>query len=89
MCVTIKKSEWVSQESEKGMGFKPALKSVVFTVIMVGNYSLNLPKFKGRDNSDDWAAAVENFSILEGIEITKSEKNGNDDQSISICIYRE
>lgn len=41
---------------------------------MASNYSLNVPKLKGRENYDDWAFAVENFLILEGIDIAKSEK---------------
>lgn len=40
---------------------------------MAGNYSMNVPKLKGRDNYDDWAFAVENFLILEGIDISNSE----------------
>lgn len=39
---------------------------------MAGNYSLSVPKLKGRDNYDDWAFAVENFLILEGIDLANS-----------------
>lgn len=44
-----------------------------------GNYSVNVPKLKGRENYDDWAFAVENFLILEGVDL--STKNALDEQS--------
>lgn len=37
---------------------------------MSGNYAVNVPKLKGRENYDDWAFAVENFMILEGVDVT-------------------
>lgn len=37
-----------------------------------GNYSVNVPKLKGRENYDDWAFAAENFMILEGVDVTSA-----------------
>lgn len=34
-----------------------------------GNYLVNVPKLKGRDNYDDWAFAARNFLVLEGMDI--------------------
>lgn len=39
---------------------------------MSGNYAVNVPKLKGRENYDDWAFAVENFMILEGVDVTSA-----------------
>lgn len=39
---------------------------------MSGNYSVNVPKLKGRENYDDWAFAAENFMILEGVDVTST-----------------
>lgn len=35
---------------------------------MSGGYLVNVPRLKGRENYDDWAFAVENFLILEGLQ---------------------
>jgi hypothetical protein len=40
---------------------------------MSGNYSVNVPKLKGRENYDDWAFAVENFLILEGVDLSSQQ----------------
>lgn len=34
---------------------------------MAANYFLNVPRLKGRENYSDWAFAVENFLVLEGL----------------------
>ncbi|CAH2104034.1 unnamed protein product [Euphydryas editha] len=34
---------------------------------MSASYSINVPKLRGRENYDDWAFAVENYMILEGV----------------------
>lgn len=34
---------------------------------MAANYMVNVPKLKGRENYGEWAFAVENFMILEGL----------------------
>ncbi|XP_074042626.1 uncharacterized protein isoform X2 [Leptinotarsa decemlineata] len=39
---------------------------------MSGNYSVNVPKLKGRENYDDWAFAAENFMILEDVDVTST-----------------
>lgn len=40
---------------------------------MAASYSVNVPKLKGRENYDDWAFAVENFLILEGVNLSSNE----------------
>jgi hypothetical protein len=40
---------------------------------MSGNYSVNVPKLRGRENYDDWAFAVENFLILEGVDLSSEQ----------------
>lgn len=40
---------------------------------MAANYAVNVPKLKGRENYDDWAFAVENFLILEGVNLSSEE----------------
>lgn len=40
---------------------------------MAGSYIVNVPKLKGRENYDEWAFAVENFMILEGVDIKKED----------------
>ncbi|CAH2098391.1 unnamed protein product [Euphydryas editha] len=54
---------------------------------MAGNYILNVPKLKGRENFDEWAwkwaFAVENFLILEGVDINKEDdKHGGNTASV-------
>lgn len=46
---------------------------------MAGNFIVNVPKLKGRENYDDWAFAVENFLILEGLSKCISEVVEADD----------
>jgi hypothetical protein len=40
---------------------------------MSGNYSVNVSKLRGRENYDDWAFAVENFLILEGVDLSSEQ----------------
>lgn len=49
---------------------------------MAGNYIVNVPKLKGRENYDEWAFAAENFLILEGVDITKPDKDGENSVDI-------
>lgn len=41
---------------------------------MAGNYLINVPKLRGRENYDEWAFAAENFLILEGVDINHRTK---------------
>lgn len=34
---------------------------------MAANYMSSVPRLSGRENYDDWAFAVENFLVLEGL----------------------
>lgn len=38
---------------------------------MSGNYAINVPKLRGRENYDEWAFAAENFLVLEGVFVTE------------------
>ncbi|CAH2083992.1 unnamed protein product [Euphydryas editha] len=50
---------------------------------MAGNYILNVPKLRRRENFGKWAFAVENFLILEGVDINKEDaKNGGNTASV-------
>lgn len=40
---------------------------------MDGNYLVNIPKLKGRENYGDWAFAIENFLVLEELSKCISE----------------
>lgn len=48
---------------------------------MSSNYSVNVPKLRGRDNYDEWAFAAENYMIIEGVilggqnVLTEAENN--------------
>lgn len=34
---------------------------------MYANYSVNVPKLRGRENYDEWAFAAENYMVIEGV----------------------
>lgn len=46
---------------------------------MAANYMVNVPKLKGRENYSEWAFAVENFMILEGLWKCVSQVVEDDD----------
>ncbi|OWR46344.1 hypothetical protein KGM_208148 [Danaus plexippus plexippus] len=38
---------------------------------MEGNYLVNVPKLKGRENYNEWAFTAKHFLVLEGMDIIK------------------
>lgn len=46
------------------------------------SYLLSVPKLKGRENYDDWAFAVKNFMVLEGVDLDNISPDLSDSEQV-------